>query len=158
MSDRRGVTMTDYSSDTPAWTWGDYGQSRRIQALREDMSAVSQSLAEARSSTKRLQSELSKVTGSLELRLNRLSAAFDAFVEISDLRMTLGLFDAHAKARHRARQLFGENPLPGEPTDVEGYWLAPALAAVQFTVAGQAAGSGPGLVPVPGPATDAPVP
>jgi hypothetical protein len=133
--------MTDYSYDTPAWTWGDYGQSRRIQSLREDMSALNSSLAQARSSTRRLQSELSKVTGSLEQRLNRLSVAFDAFVELSDLRMTLALFDEHAKVRHRARQLFGENPLPGELSDVDGYWLAPALAGLQATVDGMPAGA-----------------
>jgi hypothetical protein len=133
--------MTDYSSDTPAWTWGDYGQSKRIQALREDVSAMTSSLAQARSSTRRLQSELSKVTGSLEQRLNRLSVAFDAFVELSDLRMTLALFDEHARVRHRARQLFGENPLPGELSDVDGYWLAPALAGLQSTVDGAQAGA-----------------
>jgi hypothetical protein len=124
--------MTDY--------W-DYRQNRQIKELQEGMSAVSASLAAARSSTRRLQSELSKVSGSMEQRLTRLTAAFDAFVELSDLRMTLTLFDEHARVRHRARQLFGEHPLPGEPTDVDGYWLAPALAAVQATVDGTPGGA-----------------
>src|SRR5436190_6397401 len=116
------------------WDWADYRQDRQIRELRGSLESVSTSLYEARSSTRRLQSELSKVTGSIELRINRLATAFDAFVELSNLRMTLGLFDAHARVRHRARALFGEHPLPGELSDVDGYWLAPALSAVQAGV------------------------
>jgi hypothetical protein len=110
--------------------WADYRQNRQIRSLQDDLSSVNASLASAHSSNRRLQSELSKVTGSIEQRLNRITAAFDAFVELSDLRMTLALFDDHARVRHRARQLFGEHPLPGELSDVDGYWLAPALLAV----------------------------
>jgi hypothetical protein len=117
--------------------WADYRQNREIRELQSELSTMGAQLASARSSTRRLQSELSKVTGSLEQRLNRLSAAFDAFVEISDLRITLALFDAHARVRHRARQLYGESPLPGELSDVDGYWLAPAVAAARATVDGQ---------------------
>src|SRR6266545_4632386 len=110
--------------------WADYRQNREIRELQDDLSRVSSSLASAHTSNRRLQSELSKVTGSIEQRLNRISAAFDAFVELSDLRMTLALFDEHARVRHRARQLFGEHPLPGELSDVDGYWLAPAVLAI----------------------------
>jgi hypothetical protein len=110
--------------------WADYRQNRQIRDLQDDLERVSSSLASAHSSNRRLQSELSKVTGSIEQRLNRISAAFDAFVELSDLRMTLALFDEHARVRHRARQLFGEHPLPGELCDVDGYWLAPAVLAI----------------------------
>jgi hypothetical protein len=116
--------------------WADWNQNRWIRDLRADLTSVEASLHSARSQHRRLQAELSKVSGSLEQRLSRLSAAFDAFVEISDLRITLNLFDEHARVRHRARQMFGEHPLPGELSDVDGYWLAPALAAAQATVDG----------------------
>jgi hypothetical protein len=117
--------------------WSQYGwdrqQDRDIGDLQDQLAGVA---SQARSSTRRLQSELSKVTGSLEQRLGRLASAFDAFVELSDLRVTLALFDAHARVRHRARQMFGEHPLPGELSDVDGYWLAPALQALQATADG----------------------
>src|SRR5262245_48830926 len=91
---------------------------------------MSASLSQARASTSRLKSELSKVSGSLEQRLTRLSAAFDAFVEISDLRVTLGLFDAHGRVRHQAKQLLTGQGV-GDVADAEGYWLAPALVALR---------------------------
>ncbi|MCT2583031.1 hypothetical protein [Actinophytocola gossypii] len=110
--------------------WYTYnGQIRRIRELRDDIDYVSSSLASARSSQRRLHAELSKVQGSLEQRLDRLSAAFDAFVEISDLRVTLGLFDEQARIRHVARRVL-DGLTDGEVPDVDGYWLAPALVAL----------------------------
>ncbi len=116
----------------------DYRQNKRLQGLEEDLFSVSASLASARSSQRRLHAELSKVRGSLEQRLNRLSAAFDAFVEISDLRVTLGLFDAQGRVRHQARRLLAGNGSDGEVSDVDAYWLAPALVALRVAVDGVA--------------------
>ncbi len=103
--------------------WTDYRQNKRLAGLEEDLS-------HARASQHRLKSELSKVRGSLEQRLDRLSAAFDAFVEISDLRVTLGLFDAHGRVRHQAKQLLAGSGA-GDVSDADGYWLAPALSALR---------------------------
>jgi hypothetical protein len=116
--------------------WTDYEQNKRLRGLEEDLTSVSASLASARSSQRRLHAELSKVRGSLEQRLDRLSKAFDAFVEISDLRVTLGLFDAQGRVRHQARQLIAAAGPAGELSDVDGYWLAPALAALRVAVDG----------------------
>lgn len=110
--------------------WAERQQNKRLQGLEQDLSYVSASLSSARASQNRLKAELSKVSGSLEQRLNRLSAAFDAFVEISDLRVTLGLFDSYGRVRHQARQLLAGAGLP-EVSDVDGYWLAPALVALR---------------------------
>ena len=109
--------------------WTERQQNKRLSGLEEDLGYVSASLSSARASQNRLKAELSKVRGSLEQRLDRLSAAFDAFVEISDLRVTLGLFDAHGRVRHQAKQLLAGAGLP-EVSDVDGYWLAPALLAL----------------------------
>jgi chaperonin cofactor prefoldin len=109
--------------------WTERQQNKRLAGLEEDLSYVSSALSSARASQNRLKAELSKVQGSLEQRLNRLSAAFDAFVEISDLRVTLGLFDSHGRVRHQAKQLLAGAGLP-ELSDVDGYWLAPALLAL----------------------------
>lgn len=110
--------------------WTERNQYKRIAGLEEDLSYVTASLSSARASQNRLKAELSKVRGSLEQRLDRLSAAFDAFVEISDVRVTLGLFDSHGRVRHQAKQLLEGAGLP-DVTDVDGYWLAPALAALR---------------------------
>lgn len=110
--------------------WVDRAQNKRIAGLEDDLSYVSASLSQARASTDRLKAELSKVSGSMEQRLSRLSAAFDAFVEISDLRVTLGLFDAHGRVRHQAKQLL-EGASVSEVADADGYWLAPALVALR---------------------------
>ena len=110
--------------------WAERQQNKRLSGLEEDLSYVSASLSSARASQNRLKAELSKVSGSLEQRLNRLSAAFDAFVEISDLRVTLGLFDSHGRVRHLAKQLLAGAGLP-DVSDVDGYWLAPALVALR---------------------------
>jgi hypothetical protein len=109
--------------------WTERQQNKRLAGLEEDLTYVSSALSSARASQNRLKAELSKVQGSLEQRLNRLSAAFDAFVEISDLRVTLGLFDSHGRVRHQAKQLLTGAGLP-EVSDVDGYWLAPALLAL----------------------------
>ncbi len=110
--------------------WTERQQNKRLAGLEEDLSYVSASLSQARASQNRLKAELSKVSGSLEQRLNRLSAAFDAFVEISDLRVTLGLFDAHGRVRHQAKQLLAGAGI-ADVSDAEGYWLAPALIALR---------------------------
>lgn len=117
-------------------SWQDYRQGKRIRGLEDELSSVSASLASARSSQRRLNSELSKVRGSLEQRLDRLSAAFDAFVEISDLRVTLGLFDGPARIRHQARELLTGTGSAAEVSDVDAYWLAPALLALRVAVDG----------------------
>ncbi|MGH3880602.1 MAG: hypothetical protein ACRDSK_26555 [Actinophytocola sp.] len=119
-------------------SWDDYRQNKRLRGLEADLSSVSASLASARSSQRRLHSELSNVRGSLEQRLNRLSAAFDAFVEISDLRVTLGLFDAQGRVRHQARRLLTGEGAAGEVSDVDAYWLAPALVALRVAADGVA--------------------
>lgn len=110
--------------------WTDRQQNKRIEGLEENLTYMSSSLSSARASQNRLKAELSKMSGSLEQRLNRLSAAFDAFVEISDLRVTLGLFDNHGRVRHQAKQLLAGGGL-AEVSDVDGYWLAPALSALR---------------------------
>jgi hypothetical protein len=108
--------------------WTDYKQNKRLSGLEEDLTYVSASLSQSRASQARLRAELSKVSGSLEQRLTRLTAAFDAFVEISDLRVTLGLFQAHGRVRHQTKRLLAGEPI-GDVADAEGYWLAPALVA-----------------------------
>lgn len=105
-------------------SWTDYSQNVRIRELQEDLSSAHSQIARERS---RMRSELGRVRGSLEQRLDRVSATLDAFIELSDVRATLAMFDDAAIARHRTLQMLNGAALPSlELKDVPGYWLVPA--------------------------------
>ncbi|GAA3759724.1 hypothetical protein HDA32_004743 [Spinactinospora alkalitolerans] len=112
----------------------DARQNRRLDALQEELSSAR---ANARAQDRRLRSELSRVQGTLEQRLDRMSASFDAFVELSDVRALLAMFDEPALARHRAGQLLdGTAPASLELPDVPGYWLVPAARGLHVALRG----------------------
>src|SRR3569833_4013351 len=93
-----------------------------------------------------LQSRLSDVQGTLERRLDRLARSFDAFVELSDIRLELAVFDREAAVRHRTRRLLmglargAAAPPPLAQDACPGYWLSPAAEALSALVRGDAAG------------------
>ncbi|ASU85454.1 hypothetical protein CDO52_24000 [Nocardiopsis gilva YIM 90087] len=106
------------------WNVTDRRQNRRIRELEEGLDQANQRVYHERS---RLRSELSQVRGSLEARLDAISASFDAFVELSDLRAVLAMFTDTALARHRTRQILsGDRPDELHLDDDSGYWLVPA--------------------------------
>src|SRR5262245_17981564 len=123
-------------------SWQDYRQQRAIRELGSELTSLSSSLSAQRSESGRLRSELAKLQGSLEERVSRLTRAFDAFVELSDLRMTLALFDPPALVRHRTRQILAD-PLSAAVLDdlveVPGYWLGPAVRAYVAALRGDEA-------------------
>src|SRR3954470_7685263 len=82
--------------------WAERQQNRRIEALQGEVEAA---YSYAASRSRALQSKLSQVQGTLERRLDRLATSFDAFVELSDIRMDLAVFDQEAAVRHRTRRL-----------------------------------------------------
>lgn len=132
------IAVTDGSAFTD-WlasdNWQDYRQQRAIRELGDEVSSLSYSLHSQQRESTRLRSELSKLQGSVEMRLDRLMRSFDAFVELSDLRMTLAMFDPPALVRHRTRQVVAavsqaQAPPPADFADVAGYWLAPATTAL----------------------------
>jgi hypothetical protein len=126
-------------------SWTDYRQQRRIRELGSELSTLSSSVYQQRSEANRLRSQLAELQGSLDERLAKLSRAFDAFVELSDVRAMLALFDAPALVRHRTRRFLAAVgqpadapaafPLPREQ-DVAGYWLSPAARALSGMLAG----------------------
>jgi len=141
------IAVTDgsaFSDWLASDTWQDYRQQRAIRELGDEVSSLSSSLYTQQRESSRLRSELSKLQGSVEVRLERLARAFDAFVELSDLRMTLAMFDPPALVRHRARQVLaaasqGGSPPPADFADVPGYWLAPATTALVALLRGEEA-------------------
>lgn len=115
------MSYTDYSN---IFLSRDYTQDRRIRDLQENLSSAYSQMARDRS---RMRSELSRIRGTLEQRLDRVSATLDAFIELSDVRATLAMFDNAAMARHRTLQMLDGAVLPSlELKDVHGYWLVPA--------------------------------
>lgn len=105
-------------------SWTDYSQNRKIRDLEETLDSTHAQMASER---RRMRSELTHIRGSLEQRLDRVSATLDAFVELSDVRATLSMFDAAAIARHRTLQMLdGAAPSRLDLADVPGYWLVPA--------------------------------
>jgi hypothetical protein len=107
--------------------WQEQRQNERLEDLQSEMSY-------ARQQTSRLQSQLSQIQGGLQERVNRLSTAFDAFVELSDLRYEMAGFLEAAELRRYATRVLtamaSSTPLPpvGEP--VPQYWLGPATEAL----------------------------
>ncbi|GIG38809.1 hypothetical protein [Cellulomonas phragmiteti] len=130
-------------SDNPFSGWiqeSDYAQSRRLSALTDDVSRLRSSLSYQNATAAAMRSDLASLRGSIETRLVRLTAAFDAFVELSSLRDQLSLVAGPALVRQatRARLVaLGTAPAGGGPVlDVvgappaPGYWLADALGAL----------------------------
>lgn len=115
--------------------WIDYTQQRRIRNLEEDLSEAQASLAR---NQHRMRSELKHLRGNLEQRLNRVSATLDAFIELSDVRVTLALFGDAALARRRTLQMLDGSPLHDpDLTDVPGYWLVPAAHGLHALIEGE---------------------
>jgi hypothetical protein len=108
-------------------------QNRALEELRDQMAAASY---EASS----LRSRLSQVQGTMETRLQRLTTAFDAFVELSDIRESLIGFADAAEVRRHAGQVLAALASGESPTrvghDVPAYWLAPAVEAIRGLTAG----------------------
>lgn len=107
-------------------------QNHELEELRDQMAAAS-------SEASTLRSRLSQMQGSMETRLQRLTTAFDAFSELSDIRFDLiGFADAAEVRRHAGQVLSalasGELP-PAAGHDVPAYWLRPAVEAVQALIA-----------------------
>lgn len=107
--------------------WTDQKQNDELAQLRDEMT---QTLSE----TSSLRSRLSEVQGGLQNKVDRLSTAFDAFVELSDLRYELaGFLDAAELRRYASRvlsALASGTPLPVPGNEVPQYWLGPAVEAL----------------------------
>jgi hypothetical protein len=131
-----GVSDSAFSDWMTTDSWSDYRQARRIRELDGELTSLSSSLSRQRADSSRLRSQLAQLQGTLEERINRMSRAFDAFVELSDIRTVLALFDAPALVRHRSRQLLASITEPTDvpatrflprESDVPDYWLSPAV-------------------------------
>lgn len=112
----------------------------RDYVLRENLEALQTSAAMAASRNASLSSQLSRLQGSLEHRLNALSSAFDAYVQLGDVREQLAAYGEAATIRREAMAAIGAlgDGRPAESIDDRGtgYWVAAATNAVIARVSG----------------------
>lgn len=112
--------------------------------LRKDIDSFDDDLFTTESRPAGKGSGLAEVQGTLTARVDRLSSALDALLELVDVRAELTTFAPAAMVRLAARRRFaasghvaaGESFAGGTVEDVPGYWLPPALAALDDLAAG----------------------
>lgn len=104
-------------------TWRDIAkQQDQIEELETQLRSERRRRSQMRSQF----SELQRARGTLEERLDRLSTAFEAFVELSEIRTELAMYpDTSVLRSQTLRLLDGEQV--SDVYDMAGYWLPPAV-------------------------------
>lgn len=125
---------------TDDWQWFWANEQGRDRILRDEVEGLNARLASADSQTRRLSSQLTSLSGSLESRLNALSRAFDAYVELGDVREHLAAYETQAAVRRDVAGALDALAVgrPVAPVDPRGldYWLPYAMNATIAIVAG----------------------
>ncbi len=114
------------------WFWAsEYGRDR---ILREEVESLSYQASAASSRANRMQSQLARLQGTLESRLTALSKAFDAYVELGDVREQLAGYPDTSAIRRDVMAAIEQlsKGLPASPIDPRGldYWLPYATNTV----------------------------
>ncbi len=119
---------------TDDWQWFWAGEGGRDRILRDQVEGLHAQLSSASSQTHRLSSQLATLSGSIETRLNALSAAFDAYVELGDVREELAAYEEPATVRRAVMEAIDAlaGGRPASPVGARGldYWLPYAMNAV----------------------------
>ena len=123
------------------WDWFFTSEAGRTNLLRSQVEGLAASSASANARSSRLSSQLAQLQGSLETRLNALSQAFDAYVELGDVREQLAAHAGTAAVRRdvlaAVEALVAGRPAERvEPAPEDDYWLPHAMNAVTALVAG----------------------
>lgn len=115
------------------WTWSFRSEYGRDVMLRDRLEELESESDAASNRASRLSSQLARVQGSLETRLTALSRAFDAYVELGDVREQLLAFTGTAEIRRRAVAAIaalGRRATPQPMPPDSQYWLVLAMTAV----------------------------
>ena len=123
------------------WSWFWAGENGRDNLLRDEIEGLQSRASAASQQSAQLSSQLRRLQGSIESRLQALSTAFDAYVELGDVREQLaGYPDTSAVRREALRALSvldqGGRPEPLE-ADAAGYWLVEATNEVIALASGE---------------------
>ncbi|GAA3549438.1 hypothetical protein GCM10022197_00320 [Microlunatus spumicola] len=129
------------------WSWFWAGENGRDNLLRDELEGLQRSASASASQSARLSSQLRTLQGSIESRLQALSTAFDAYVELGDVREQLAAYAGTAAVRREVVAAL-EALQQGRTPDVvdagdTGYWLADAANEVVGLAGGGASTSGP---------------
>ncbi|NLE98124.1 MAG: hypothetical protein GX596_09070 [Propionibacterium sp.] len=119
------------------WKWYWSGDHSRGELLRDALENVQVTQA---AQTRRLTSRLSELQGSLQSKLDALSTAFDAYVELGDVREQLRELPDWSHTRRAVQAaltslMTGDHPVPLDPSEHD-HWLADAMNAVVALVSG----------------------
>lgn len=122
--------------DSFEWSWG--SEYKRAQLLRD---ALDDANAQRARTSRRLNSRLAELEGTLQSKLDALSSAFDAFVELADVREQLHELPDWSHTRRAVQAsltslMDGERPAPLDPAEHD-HWLADAMNAVVALVGGE---------------------
>lgn len=120
------------------WFWS--SELGRDNLLRHEIEGLQASAYRARDQSARLSSQLNRLQGSIETRLSALSAAFDAYVELGDVREPLAGYPDTSAARRDAIDAIETLSRGGTPDPVPDrgldYWLPWAVNATITLLAG----------------------
>jgi hypothetical protein len=130
------------------WLNEDHGDRFVRRRLESELQTANDAQAREASA---LQSQMARIQGTLEQRLDRLTKAFYAFVELSDIRADLAVFDNESTVRHAGQRLLrallrNGAGSSGRPADIPelpaglpacpGYWLRPAVVSLAAAASG----------------------
>lgn len=122
------------------WDWFWAGEAGRDNLLRDGVEGAFREASQARSQAARLSSQLAKVQGSMETRLSALASAFDAYVELGDVRERLAGYPDTSALRRQATAAFAVLTRGGVPQRLPAvsvdYWLTDGMNAVIARAAG----------------------
>ncbi len=143
------------SDDFVDWWYADAGDRRMQRKLEEEIDSAYASQAREASA---IRSQMSQLQGTLEQRIDRLAKAFDAFVELSDVRAELTMFEPETSVRNATKRLLpgllrspdAPPPLPADLPECRGYWLRPAVTSLVAAISGDEAGAASALTAATG--------
>lgn len=123
------------------WQWFWASEQGRDRILRDELEGLQAQSALASARSARLNSQLTHLSGSIESRLSALSTAFDAYVELGDVREQLAGYPDTTAIRRDAASAIDSLSRGGtaRPVDSRGaeYWLPHAVNAVAALVQGR---------------------
>lgn len=126
---------------TDDWQWFWASEQGRDRILRNELEGLQIASNRASERSSRLNSQLAQLQGSIESRLEALSSAFDAYVELGDVREQLDGYPDTAAIRRDAAAAIDQlgRGAAAPPVDARGvdYWLPYAVNAVIALAAGR---------------------
>lgn len=128
------------------FSWFFAGENRRANMLRDELEGLQRTAYASSAQSARLSSQLRTLQGSMESRLQALSTAFDAYVELGDVREQLAGYPDTSAIRRDTLKGLVVLAQGGVPDRVDGrgvdYWLVDATNEVIDLASGPSRSTG----------------